>query len=268
MSQGPDGRVTSPGGRLPRVEADPSSPLALALDSSGPVEVLTVVQGGLVLGQVQARRSRSDGDTLIASATGLLKSLGRRVQDLAVVACVIGPGAFTGTRVGLATAEGLSDGLGIPALGYLATDGWAWAARDCDGMVAVTLDARRGEVYTALYETSSCSVPRRIGEVDLQTPESWFALLAERVPGRVRLVGDGAILHSELARQALGEAAWLDPFGVSGPDLAGIAHDALARVAAGEAENSGPLRPLYLREHDGSRSPSVAASTAGPTGSS
>ncbi|HCP46082.1 MAG TPA: tRNA (adenosine(37)-N6)-threonylcarbamoyltransferase complex dimerization subunit type 1 TsaB [Deltaproteobacteria bacterium] len=247
-------------GRLPRIEADPSRPLALALDSSGPVEVLAVVQGPLVLGQIQARRSRSDGDTLVASATRLLASLGRSVQDVSVVACVIGPGAFTGIRVGIATAEGLSDGLGIPALGYLATDGWAWAVRDCGAEVAVTLDARRGEVYTALYETAAGVPPGRVGEVELQSPRDWFGRLAERGLDRVRLVGDGALLYADLAREVLGEAVWMDPFGSRGPDLVGIAQDALGRLDGGLEDPKHTLRPLYLREHDGSRSPAPSGS--------
>lgn len=269
MSEDGRGPAARPVGRLPRVEADPTQPLALAFDASGPVEVLAVVQGNLLLGQVQARRSRAAGDTLAEAVTGLMASVGRCVQDLDVIACVIGPGAFTGVRVGIATAEGLSDGLGIPAFGYLSTDGWAWAGRDCGAPVAVTLDARRGEVYTALYESTAGQAPRRLDDVGLELPSAWFERLAGCGLVRTRLVGDGAVLYADLAREILGEVAWLDPLGPTAPDLCGVARDALVRLGARDPGDSAALRPLYLRAHDGSRVafPAGLASESGAGGS-
>lgn len=238
---------------MPRIEVDPSAPLALAMDTSGPVETVTIVQGALVLTQAQARRSRSGNRVLSSTLVELLASVARTPRDLAVVAVVLGPGALTGVRVGIATAQGLADGLGIPALGYRSTDGWALAAGRSSRPVGVALDARRGEVYSALYEIPDAGPPQLVRDICLESPDSWFDALAERCPDGVVLVGDGSRLYADQGLARLGEGAWIGHQSPAGPDLSGIAMDALAQLDGPGKLEEGPLHPIYLRNHDGTR---------------
>jgi tRNA threonylcarbamoyladenosine biosynthesis protein TsaB len=227
----------------PRVEADASAPLVLAVDTSCAVETLALTQGSIVLAQVHARRPKHRGAALATTIDAVLASVGRSMSDLAAVVVVSGPGAFTGLRVGVATVQGLASALQIPVWPASAMDGWAFAGTA--EVVGVTLDARRGEVYTALFRRTETGLHTERG-LDLQTPDAWAKELAGH-DGPVQLVGDGARLHADLFREVPGLR--LAPEWVAGPNLAPLA----MRV---DLEATPPaVVAVYLRAHDGTRTP-------------
>ncbi len=217
-----------------------------------------MVRGELPLAQQHYRKPRAQGTALADSIQKMLRSVALEAGDLACIAVAVGPGSFTGLRVGIAAARGLADGLGIPTFAYPSTLGWACAVRGHPEPVAVTLDARRGELYTALYDTSQPGRPQPMGDVRLESPESWADGLRESAPGGALLVGDGAILYSSLLRSELDESFRFAQPVPAGPDLSWVALDSARRLLEVGLQSE-PLEPLYLRDHDGSQS--RAAST-------
>ena len=190
---------------------------------------------------------------------------GCAVTEVDRIAVDLGPGLFTGLRVGVATAKALAQALGINLLGVTSLDVLAAAARDeSDAPVPVVsvVDARRGEVFAAAYRFDHTSGPGGDAATDPATvlddraeplsPEAlttWLVELADEA-GSVLVVGDGAVRYRELLSVHPGlDLALADR--LSGPPPLALAHLALARLAAG-VRPSAPvdLVPDYRRPAD------------------
>lgn len=244
-----------------RVRADRTAPLVLALDTSGPVEALALVQGEFILAQQHLRKERSGGTALAASVQRALASVKRTPADLSAIAVAVGPGSFTGLRVGIAVARGLADALSVPTLSYSSTVGWACSVYGGALPVAVTLDARRDELYTALFEISATGSVQPCSETRLQTPDDWAETLLSVAPDGAVLVGDGALLYRSLFEEKLPVGFRIAAPNPVGPEVSWMARDVVRRLGDGVLATE-RLEPLYLREHDGAKA--RAASTALP----
>jgi tRNA threonylcarbamoyl adenosine modification protein YeaZ len=205
--------------------------LVLALDTSSPAVSAALVDLGAdrcdVLAEHVVVDARRHGELL---ALGVREVLGGRpAADLGAVVVGLGPGPFTGLRVGLVTAATMADALGLPAYGVCSLDAVGAGER------VVVTDARRREVYWARYDDGDA----RVEGPAVERP----AELALRLRGSdARLVGAGAVLH----RDAFDGLSVDDgPGHPSCPALALLAAD---RVRAGAP--SEPLTPLYLRRPD------------------
>ena len=194
---------------------------------------------------------RRHGELLALGVRDVLAQAGADRRDLGAVVVGLGPGPFTGLRVGLVTAAALADALDIPAYGGCSLDAMADATTARDGVVVVT-DARRKEVYWAQYD----HLRRCVAGPAVDRPD----VLAERLrahgwlDGDVALVGAGAVLH-EAAFAGLPVAA--EPLH---PEPYGLVLAAAGRVL--RRDPSGPLTPLYLRRPDAAMPGAVKRVTA------
>lgn len=166
-----------------------------------------------------------------------------------LIAVGLGPGSFTGLRIGIATARGLATALDLPVRGVCTLDALALGLREAAAPSAagpewlVVQDARRGEVFAALYDLDGA----RAWEPFVCPPERLLERLGE-LPRPPRAAGSGAVrFRQELARQGVRIAADADPVHrVAARHLCALA------AAAGAAE-TGPLEPIYLRPPDAER---------------
>lgn len=170
----------------------------------------------------------------------VLTAAGARPRQLAAVAVGLGPGPFTGLRVGVVTAAVLADAVGIPAYGACSLDAIAAAgtARRAGGRLLVATDARRKEVYWAVYAEEDGAGGERLAGPAVDRP----AELAARLPelGATEMAGAGAEQYAELLALPLRAPSYPDPVALAGL-VAG-------RVRAGAPGD--PLTPLYLRRPD------------------
>ncbi len=134
--------------------------------------------------------------------------------------------------------------------------------RGCTAPVAVTLDARRGELYTALYNCSAEGMPQLLREPHLEGPESWLQVLEAAGPAGALLVGDGALLYGDLFRAQLGSSGTVVEPPIAGPDMSLVARDVAGRMRQRPLETES-LAPLYLRDHDGARAPGPSGTAIG-----
>ena len=204
--------------------------LVLALDTSSPAVSAALVrvepQGSEVLAEHVVVDARRHGELLALGVRAVLD--GRPATRLAAVVVGLGPGPFTGLRVGLVTAASMGDALGVPAYGVCSLDAVGQGER------VVVTDARRKEVYWARYDTAG-----RVEGPAVERP----ADLAERLRGSgARLVGAGAVLHRDAFAGLPVDDSAVHP---SGPELVALAADRLLAGAPSEA-----LTPLYLRRPD------------------
>jgi len=172
---------------------------------------------------------------------------GMSIDRLRAVVVGLGPGSFTGLRVGLATAKGLALGGGVPIYG---TSSLAMlAASTGPGLVAPVIEARRGEIFAALYDVdASGHVSALIGDHATTHRAFMDSLWVRRELATVKLVGNAALACRELAASA-GVSADPEVRLVAG---LGILHVA-ARIRRGEADALGELAPRYMKLSEAER---------------
>ncbi|MCW2610919.1 MAG: tsaB [Cryptosporangiaceae bacterium] len=212
--------------------------LVLLLDTSSAAVTAGVgdVSGGVC--RVRAEQTVVDGkrhgEALAPLIARSLADAGATAADLGAVAADVGPGPFTGLRVGLVTAAALGDALGISTYGVCSLDALAAAVADDGAPFLVATDARRREVYWAVYSGTG----DRLTEPAVNRPADVGPLAASF--GARRAVGAGALLY--------GDVLGLPVSGPEYPDVTALLSLAAARVAAGAPAE--PLTPLYLRRPD------------------
>lgn len=203
--------------------------LLLALDTATPAVTVALHDGTDVVAASSQVDARRHGELLLPAVDRVLAEAGTRLDAVTGIVVGIGPGPYTGLRVGLMTADTFGLALGVPVHGLCTLDGLAYMA-EVEGPFVVATDARRKEVYWARYEDART----RVTEPAVDRP----AEIADAVAG-LPAVGAGAVLYPDTFPDARG------PEHVSAAALAALAAE---RLAAGE-ELEAP-RPLYLRRPD------------------
>lgn len=220
----------------------------LGIDTGGPRADLAVVAGGRVLAEA-SHSVASHGAELPEAVGALLGRAGLSTGGLKAIAIGIGPGSFTGLRVGLSYAKGLKLATGCALLGIPSLDSLALAAlSESDGvgrLICPVLDARKGEVYAALYRTSRDGLEKLSDDL-VVTLEN----LARHLGSDVLLVGDAKA--EEACSLALRGGARAMCLKITGLRLRGRVVAALGaeRLIAGKADNAFVLEPLYVRSAD------------------
>ncbi|MEV0525206.1 tRNA (adenosine(37)-N6)-threonylcarbamoyltransferase complex dimerization subunit type 1 TsaB [Streptomyces sp. NPDC050439] len=204
--------------------------LLLALDTATPAVTVALHDGTSVVAASSQVDARRHGELLLPAVDRVLAEAGRRLDAVTGIVVGVGPGPYTGLRVGLMTADTFGLALGVPVHGVCTLDGLAYESGIEGGPFVVATDARRKEVYWARYAD-----PRtRLTDAAVDRP----ADIADEVAG-LPAVGAGAVLYPETFPDARA------PEHVSAASLAALAAE---RLAAGE-ELPAP-RPLYLRRPD------------------
>jgi tRNA threonylcarbamoyladenosine biosynthesis protein TsaB len=213
--------------------------LVLGVESSGPRGGVALLEDGRTLGEVLFEAGMVHGREIAPSADRLLKAAGRGPADLGLVAVDLGPGSYTGLRVGLAAAKGLAFALGRPIVGVPSLDVLAESAKDLGAVLATALDAKWDQVYGALYEVRN-GKPERTTDMFAERPEAFAA----RVPAEALVVGDALERHAALFAARGARSA---PRALWTPSPALVASLGLARHLEGRRNDAATVVPLYLR---------------------
>ncbi|MER6915559.1 tRNA (adenosine(37)-N6)-threonylcarbamoyltransferase complex dimerization subunit type 1 TsaB [Streptomyces sp. NPDC000594] len=206
--------------------------LLLAVDTATPAVTAALHDGSSVVAESSRVDARRHGELLLPAVDRVLAEAGVKLDAVTAVVTGVGPGPYTGLRVGLVTAATFGSALGVPVYGLCTLDGLAHASGLTEPFVVAT-DARRKEVYWARYDAAG----ERVSGPAVDRP----AEIAEQLAG-LPVVGAGALLYPDSFPDARG------PEHVSAAALASLA---AARLAA---DPSGadflPPQPLYLRRPD------------------
>jgi tRNA threonylcarbamoyladenosine biosynthesis protein TsaB len=194
-------------------------------------------------------------ETLTPALEHLLQQLDLVPGDLGVVAVDIGPGLFTGLRVGLAAAKGLAQSLDLGVMGATSLDilTAGAAAAGLRGLVLACVDARRGEVFAAVHEVDvggpTAAVHEERLRLGLFAPEDLASALGAFAGEPVHAVGDGALRYADVLGKVPGVDA--EAPGLAFPPPAALLHLVSARIGAGEPPvEAAAVVPLYMREVD------------------
>jgi tRNA threonylcarbamoyladenosine biosynthesis protein TsaB len=164
------------------------------------------------------------------------------------IAVGIGPGLFTGLRVGVETAKTLAQVTRGMILGLTSLDALAYPVRFTNRRIVAVVDARRGEVFSATYNAVPGGV-MRVSEYSVSTPDHLAADL-EAVPGDVLAVGDGAILYRDVLTEQRGGGLEIASPAFAHPDAASLVELAAPRFLREEHDRLFDVAPLYLRKSD------------------
>lgn len=208
---------------------------ATAAVTTALVEIAEVTQPGgtAVLAERVTVDGRAHGELLAPQIESVLAEGGAKTRDLTAIVAGVGPGPFTGLRVGLVTAASLSASLGVPSYGVCTLDALGAATRQAQGRVLVATDARRREIYWAVYEAGRPLTPPAVNRPADVAPQ-----LAGH--GVRTAVGVGAELYAEVLGVPVAQ-----PLFPPAAELAWLAEQRVRDRAPGEL-----LIPLYLRRPD------------------
>jgi tRNA threonylcarbamoyladenosine biosynthesis protein TsaB len=232
----------------------------LGLDTSTQIASLAIVARGQVAGSI-SRPLNSHGAALPGVVDELLSASGFKIRDLGAIAVGIGPGSFTGLRIGISYAKGIAMASGCAIAGVPAFDAMALALLERNNigagtelgrLVSVVVDARKGEVYAALYRVVADGVEKLSEELVITLEH-----LASRINEDVTFVGDSRAKDAAVLLGKQGHKVAV--FETGALDLRGVALAAIgaARFARGEMDRAAGLEPLYIRTPEATFKPGL-----------
>jgi tRNA threonylcarbamoyladenosine biosynthesis protein TsaB len=221
--------------------------LVLAMDTATPVTAVAVGSESGTLAEVAVRHERRHAEVLTPAVRWVLEQAEVDPATLAGVAVGTGPGLFTGLRVGVSTAKALAQAWGLPMVAVPSLDLIAFAHRHVQRAICPVIDARRGEVFCALYRHAPGGVVR-VTDYQVLRPDQLAAGIEARGE-EVLLCGDGALLYRE-AFEHLGEQSEFGGLTQASPSAAALVELALPRMLREEFTSPLEVTPLYLRRPD------------------
>ncbi len=188
-------------------------------------------------------------ERIMVSIDHLLKQSLTNLNDLDAIAVSIGPGSFTGLRVGLATAKGLAVGANLPLVLVPTLEAMASGFPYAHPLIAPFIDAHKGEVYTALFDAKNEQL-HRLQEDQAIPPQAALEkirMVCDEMKRPVLFTGDGAIKYQNLIQKKMGEQACFPPPAFQFSSAAQVAKLAFGRFLKGEMTPPDLANPVYLR---------------------
>lgn len=216
----------------------------LALDTSSAAGSAALVRGGAVIVERAGDGSRTHGQRLPRELMDVLRDGGAALADVDGFGIAIGPGSFTGLRVGIATMQGLALARRKPLAPISTFEALAFLARGSASPIAVWIDAHRGQVFATLYAADGRTVlapPTSL--TPAATLDAWTDVMGT---ARVQFAGDGAVRYATAIHERLADRARLPG---DAPPVAG-AIGVLAAADPGRAVAPHAVVPLYVRRPD------------------
>ncbi len=227
----------------------PTAPLILAFDTATRSCSVALTRGGTTDGAVLASLTLALEIThsrrLLASIDWLLREAEVTIDDVAAVAFGLGPGSFTGLRIGMATAKGLCHGAGKPLIGIPSLDAIGCSV-ESNELICVVLDARKQEVYSGFYRRGEDGVVTCCSNYSVARPET----VARAITEPVVMAGDGVAAYAPVWRELLGGRMREVTARYHYPSAAMIGLLAAASLAAGDFIDVDLAVPLYVRSSD------------------
>ena len=218
--------------------------LILAFETSAKAASAALLENGTLLAESYQNTGLTHSQTLLVMAQALLRQCGKTVSDVTAVAVAAGPGSFTGVRIGVAAAKGFAWGAQLPCYGVSTLESMALSLGIWEGTVCACMDARRAQVYNALFRAEQ-------GRLHRLSPDRAISLAQlgqelSQLEDPIFLVGDGSLLTARTLAEQVPNLVVPAEHRMH-QRAAGVALLAQQAIAAGDAGDGAALTPNYLR---------------------
>lgn len=219
--------------------------LVLGIETSTPQASVAIGSEQGVVASALVARGASYNEFLLPSIRFCLDQAGLGFRNLSGVAVSLGPGLFSGMRVGVATAKALAQALSVPIVGMASLDLVAYGVRYASRTICAVLDARRSEVFYAFYRPSPGGI-QRMTDHQVDKPERVATVITSR-PEEMLLVGNGALLYRDVFEDLGGARTEIATMSHAFPDARSLVELAIPRLFREDFDSLFHLKPLYLR---------------------
>lgn len=222
----------------------------LALDSSGPNCSVSLVEDEKVIANFNLNNGITHSETLVPLIDELFKFSKMSINEVDAFACSIGPGSFTGLRIGIATIKGFALSLNKPVISVPTLLSLAYNVPYFDGIVCTVLDARNDNVYSALFNVKG--KPEMIGDYITDTIDTLISEL-KKYNSNILFVGDGSISFKERFENEFKERAFFMPSHLNEQTALSVAKAAYDKAILNDYDSVDAMHPLYLRKSQAER---------------
>ena len=216
----------------------------LALETSAVAASVAICEDEALIAQNFQRTGLTHSATLMPMLETMLKNSGMTLNEMDVIAVAAGPGSFTGLRIGVSAAKGLAWSLDKPCAGVSTLEAMAWQMIGMNGVVCAAMDARRQQVYNALFDLQDGKPVRLTQDRAISLEELGNELV--KIEKTLNFVGDGAHLCYN-AFQSKGYSVQMPPAHLQFQSAWGVARCALEQARAGQLTDAAELLPKYHR---------------------
>jgi tRNA threonylcarbamoyladenosine biosynthesis protein TsaB len=215
----------------------------LALDTSADSGSVALIDHDRLRGEYLFSGAQAHSERLLVMIDRLLADSACSLADIDLLAVSLGPGSFTGLRVGISTAQGLALAAGKDLLGVPTLEAIAFQARGYWEQICPMITARGQEIFTGLYRCPDQGDLQQVRAETVTDPEPWLS----GISGDTVFVGSGAVLHRETITALLGERARVLPYLAGLPRASSVAALAQCRYQGAAAHATAAMAPRYIR---------------------
>ncbi len=220
-------------------------PIILSLENSGMCGSIALTTRDLCLAEYSLTSATTHSKRLLGSIDFIIRESLLNWPDIDAIAISLGPGSFTGLRIGVATAKGLAMATGRHLIGIPSLEALAGQIQYTNRLICPVIDARKKEVYTAIYRHQQQNLRVLVPPMAI-SPQALAAQIGEPVV----FIGDGSVLYRDVLAEALGELASFADSEVYFPRAATIGRLALSKWQAHDFLNPVSAVPTYIRPSD------------------
>lgn len=218
----------------------------LAIESSSHVASVAILENDILLGEFTLNHPKTHSQKLMPMLESLMASLDLKIPDIDAIAVTVGPGSFTGVRIGLATAKALSQPFNLPLIPVSSLKAVAQGFQGFSGYICIIMDARKNEVYTGCYRWSDGQLTDVFEEYAAH-PEALLDQL-RALNGPIMLAGDGLPKYEEAFKEGLGNRLIISHSAHSRQRAANVAE--LAKATTSTAVTYDAIAAEYLRKSE------------------
>jgi len=222
----------------------------LAIETSTMLGGVAVMDESSLIVESRLNVKSTHSERLMTEIEHCLKQSGLKIADIDVFSVATGPGSFTGLRIGLSAVKGFSYATGKSAVSVPTLEAFAWNFPYSKYPVCLMLDARKKEVYAALFKWENENFIKLISEISINPEEFMYNALRLAPDEKFIFAGEGAIIYKEKIIEVMGEKAIFAPPEKMVPSPANVASLGLKKALLKEFSEPVSLAPIYIRKSE------------------